>query len=68
MPSSKPPKDNVTNITKHEQADQGVEVSYILDTDTTEAAKKLKKRTFEKLLSKDLEIIRSHNTIHSKEE
>ncbi|UNB64675.1 hypothetical protein [Pseudomonas syringae group genomosp. 7] len=44
-----------------DQPDQSVDVNYTLDSNSIEAAKKLKRKTFEKLLSKDLEIIEKHN-------
>ena len=39
---------------------QEIEIQYILDNESLETAKKLEKKTFDKLLKKDLEIIKKH--------
>jgi len=49
------------------QEEPAIEINYTLDNESQETAKKLKKKTFEKLISKDLELIKSHKIKNSKE-
>ncbi len=49
------------------QEEPAIEINYTLDNESQETAKKLKKKTFEKLISKDLKLIKSHKIKNSTE-
>ena len=60
MSTNEPPKETSLE-------ESTIEINYTLDDESKETAKKLKKKNFEKLISKDLELIKNHKIKNSGE-
>lgn len=60
------PQDKQHNRENRSETTEEIEIQYILDIKSKETAKKLEKKTFEKLINKDLELIKKHKIKNSK--